>query len=278
MSENTTSTKGLGVSFDQVNFTYPSGVHAVNDVTLDIPSGQRVAIVGQNGAGKTTLVRHLNGIFTPTSGTVTVGDTATKGHTIAQLSAKVGYVFQNPDEQLFARKVRDDVAFGPRNLGVDPEHIDTLVDRALERVGLTDEADAHPHHLSLSERKRVALAAVLAMDTPVVVLDEPTTGQDQRGVGLIARIIADLHTEGRTVIAITHDMDFCVENFDRVIVMALGRVLADDTPENVFVKPDILEQARVEAPQLMRLAAALGWKTHPRTVADFVDQLPPTHR
>src|SRR5690606_21556679 len=166
---------GLPVSFDSVNYSYPSGVHAVRGVTLDIPAGQRLAIVGQNGAGKTTLVRHLNGIFTPTSGTVSVGDTdtAAKGQTIASLSALVGYVFQNPDEQLFARKVRDDVSFGPRNLGVAPDQIDVLVDSALDRVGLLHEADVHPHHLSLSERKRVALAAVLAMHTPVVVLAEP---------------------------------------------------------------------------------------------------------
>ncbi|HRN28807.1 MAG TPA: ABC transporter ATP-binding protein, partial [Terrimesophilobacter sp.] len=124
---------GLPIRFDAVNFSYPSGVHAVKDVTLEIPAGHRVAIVGQNGAGKTTLVRHLNGIFTPTSGTVTVGDTDTSGHTIAQLSAKVGYVFQNPDEQLFARRVRDDISFGPRNLGVEPDRIDELVTTALER-------------------------------------------------------------------------------------------------------------------------------------------------
>lgn len=269
------SMSGLGVRFDDVNFSYPSGVHAVKGVSIDIPAGQRVAIVGQNGAGKTTLVRHLNGIFTPTSGTVTVGDTdtAAKGQTIATLSAHVGYVFQNPDEQLFARTVRDDVAFGPRNLGVEPDRIDEHVTRALERVGLTAEADTHPHHLSLSERKRVALAAVLAMNTPVVVLDEPTTGQDQRGVALIARIIHDLSAEGRTVIAITHDMDFCVENFDRVIAMALGEVLADGTPEDVFSQADVLETARVEAPQLMRLADALGWSARPRTVETFVDRL-----
>src|SRR5690606_36956063 len=173
----------------------------------------------------------------------------------------------------FARKVRDDVSFGPRNLGVAPDQIDALVDSALDRVGLLHEADVHPHHLSLSERKRVALAAVLAMDTPVVVLDEPTTGQDQRGVGLIARIIAELHGEGRTVIAITHDMDFCVENFDRVVAMALGEVLADGTPEEVFAQGDVLDKARIEPPQLMRLAHALGWDARPRTVTDFVDHL-----
>lgn len=264
---------GLPVAFADVSFTYPSGVHALDHVSVSISAGQRVAIVGQNGAGKTTLVRHLNGIFTPSSGTVTIGDSNTHGRRIAELSALVGYVFQNPDEQLFARAVRDDVSFGPRNLGVEPEQIGALVDLALERVGLTSEADSHPHHLSLSERKRVALAAVLAMNTPIVVLDEPTTGQDQRGVALIARIIADLHAEGRTVIAITHDMDFCVENFDRVIVMALGEVLADGTPEDVFARADVLEKARIEPPQLMRLADALGWQERPRTVTDFVDTL-----
>ena len=263
---------GLGVRFDDVHFSYPSGVHAVRGVSLEVPAGERVAIVGQNGAGKTTLVRHLNGIFTPTSGTVTVGDTVTTGRSIAELSALVGYVFQNPDEQLFARKVFDDVAFGPKNLGVEPARIDEVVARSLERVGLAHESDAHPHHLSLSERKRVALAAVLAMDTPVVVLDEPTTGQDQRGVAMIGSIIEELRAAGRTVIAITHDMDFCAENFDRVIAMALGEVLADGSPSEVFAQLDVLEKARVEPPQLLRLAAALGWAARPLTVDAFVDQ------
>lgn len=264
---------GLTVRFDDVHYRYPSGVEALRGVTLDVPAGQRLAIVGQNGAGKTTLVRHLNGIFAPSSGTVTVGELETRGRTIAELSARVGYVFQNPDEQLFARRVRDDVAFGPRNLGADDDRVDELVMNALERVGLAHEADAHPHHLSLSERKRVALAAVLAMDTPVVVLDEPTTGQDQRGVQLIARIVAELSAAGRTVIAITHDMDFCAENFDRVVAMAQGRVLADGTPAEVFSLADVLEEARVEPPQLLRLAGALGWDEHPLTPHEFVDGL-----
>lgn len=263
----------MDVTFSDVSYTYPSGVEAVKGVTLSVPTGQRLAIVGQNGAGKTTLVRHLNGIFQPTVGTVKVGDWTTAGHSIAELSARVGYVFQNPDEQLFARKVIDDVSFGPKNLGFDAARAAGLVAAALEQTGLTAEAETHPHHLSLSERKRVALAAVLAMDTPVLVLDEPTTGQDERGVRLIASIVASLQAQGRTVIAITHDMDFCAENFDRVVVMAHGEVRADGTPSEVFAQGQILEEARVEAPQLGRLAEALNWAQRPLTVDSFVAHL-----
>lgn len=267
----------MDVNFQDVYFTYPSGVEAIRGVTLDVSTGELLAIVGQNGAGKTTLVRQLNGIFQPSRGSVRVGDWTTTGHSIAELSARVGYVFQNPDEQLFARKVIDDVAFGPRNLGFGQGRIDTLVALALEQTGLTAEAETHPHHLSLSERKRVALAAVLAMDTPVVVLDEPTTGQDERGVRMIASIVEKLQSEGRTVIAITHDMDFCAENFERVVVMAQGEVLADDEPAVVFAQDEVLATARVEAPQLSRLASALGWVSRPLTIETFVDSLP-AHR
>ena len=261
----------LDIRFDNVCFTYPSGVEAVKNVSFTVPSGQKLAIVGQNGAGKTTLVRHLNGIFRPTSGTVTVGEWDTTGREIAELSARVGYVFQNPDEQLFARQVIEDVAFGPRNLGFDATRTSELVAAALEATGLTAEAHSHPHHLSLSERKRVALAAVLAMDTPVVVLDEPTTGQDEHGVRMVGDIVASLHEAGRTVIAITHDMDFCAEHFDRVIVMALGTALADGTPREVFGMTETLARAAVEPPQLARLAKRLGWSAVPLTVPEFIE-------
>jgi energy-coupling factor transport system ATP-binding protein len=254
-------------------FTYPSGVTALNGVTLTIPAGQRLAIVGQNGAGKTTLVRHFNGIFTPTKGAVRIGDWDTVGRDIAALAARVGYVFQNPDEQLFARNIRDEIAFGPKNLGVAKADIDERVTRAMHRSGLDGMEDAHPYHLSLSERKRVALASVLAMETPIVVLDEPTTGQDARGVALIGDIVADLHHEGRTVVAITHDMDFCAENFDRVLVMADGEVIADGDPAQAFTRLDALAAAHVEPPQLERLRTELGWKDPVFTVDDFVAQL-----
>lgn len=253
-------------------FTYPSGVTALNGVTITIPAGQRLAIVGQNGAGKTTLVRHFNGIFQPSVGEVRIGDWQTAGRDIAALAARVGYVFQNPDEQLFARNIRDEIAFGPKNLGVPVEEIADRVTRSLARSGLAGMEDTHPYHLSLSERKRVALASVLAMETPIVVLDEPTTGQDARGVALIGDVVAELHAEGRTVVAITHDMDFCAENFDRVLVMADGKVIADGDPEHAFARLDALAEAHVEPPQLERLRTGLGWKHPVSTVDEFVAQ------
>ena len=254
-------------------FTYTSGVTALNGVTLTVPAGQRLAIVGQNGAGKTTLVRHFNGIFTPTTGVVQIGDWQTKGRDIAELARRVGYVFQNPDEQLFARKIRDEIAFGPKNLGVAKAEIDERVAHSLHRAGLDGMEDTHPYHLSLSERKRVALASVLAMETPIVVLDEPTTGQDARGVALIGDIVGELQAEGRTVVAITHDMDFCAENFDRVLVMADGKVIADGDPHQTFTQLDALADAHVEPPQLERLRAELGWHDPVSSVDDFIAEL-----
>ncbi|MGC3995375.1 MAG: ABC transporter ATP-binding protein [Propionicimonas sp.] len=261
----------IGVRFEDLRFRYPSGVEAIQGVTLAVGPGERVAIVGQNGAGKTTLVRHLNGIFRPTSGTVVVGDAPTTDRSIAQLAAQVGYVFQNPDEQIFASTVRADVEFGPRNLGMSASETTERAMAALATVGLAAEAENHPLHLSLSERKRVALAGVLAMATPVVVLDEPTTGQDARGIDMIAGVVEGLEAEGRTVIAITHDMDFCAEHFDRVIVMAQGQVQADGHPEDVFGQSGALALAAVEPPQLFRLADHLGWTRRPLRVEAFVD-------
>lgn len=262
---------GLDVRFDDVWFTYPSGVEALRGVTLEVRAGERIAIVGQNGAGKTTLVRHLNRIFTPTRGSVRVGGDDIAGRTIAQMAARVGYVFQNPDEQLFASTVLADVAFGPRNLGEGEAAALEHARAALEVVGLASQGGVHPHELSLSERKRVALAGVLAMRTPVLVLDEPTTGQDARGVEMVARIVREVAAGGRTVIAITHDMDFAAECFDRIVVMTAGQVRADGAPADVFGRHDVLEAARIEPPQLMRLAGGLGWAERPRSVPEFVD-------
>ena len=263
----------LRVRIEGLRHTYESGVEAVAGVDLTVEPGERLAIVGQNGAGKTTLVRHLNGMVRPTAGTVHIGDWNTAEKSIAQLSHRVGYVFQNPDEQIFARTVAADVGFGPKNLGFDEAQIAESVAAALDAVGLAHEADVHPHHLSLSERKRVAIAAVLAMRAPITVFDEPTTGQDEAGVRLIARIIDDLTAQGATVVAITHDMDFCVENFDRVVVMARGTVHADGPAAEVFAQRQALDAAAVEPPQLTRLARALGWAESPVDPAGFVDLL-----
>ena len=166
----------------EVSFQYPAGVLALDGISLSIGSGEAVALIGENGAGKTTLAKLLNGLLRPTSGTVLVGEDDTRRYTPAQLSRHVGFVFQNPDDQLFARTVRDEVAFGPRNQRVSAGEVRARVDHALDDVGLGSAIDRHPYDLTAPERKRVALAAALAMQTPALILDEPTIGQDSGGV------------------------------------------------------------------------------------------------
>ncbi len=259
----------MDIQVDSLFFTYPSGVAALRDVSLTIAAGEAVAIVGQNGAGKTTLVKHLNGLLKPTTGSVRVGEWDTRERSVAQLAARVGYVFQNPDDQLFQRNVQAEVMFGPRNLGWPTDRAAAYAAAALQAVRLSAEAGRHPYDLSPSQRRLVALASVLAMDTPVIVLDEPTTGQDDAGVQLIGCIVDDLHRQGKTVITITHDMDFCAEHFERVIVMDEGGVLLDGPSRAVFAQPEALAQTNVDPPQLVRLAARLGMEAVPLTVEEF---------
>ena len=261
----------MEVNIDSLTFTYPSGITALHEVSLKIPSGSCVCIVGQNGAGKTTLVKHLNGLLKPTHGTVRVGDWDTRHHSVAKLAAWVGYVFQNPDDQLFQSTLQAEVIFGPKNLGWTVERAEAAAGAALEKVELSGAAARHPYDLTPGERKRAALAAVLAMDTPVVVLDEPTTGQDHTGVERISRIVDGLKQQGKTVIAITHDIDFCAEHFECVVVMLDGRVLLDGPSREVLAQAALLAQTYVEPPQLIRLAMALGLEGMPVSIEEFVE-------
>jgi energy-coupling factor transport system ATP-binding protein len=260
----------MDIQIDSVSFTYPSGVSALDGISLEIPSGQALAIIGQNGAGKTTLVKQLIGLLQPTSGTVLVGGWNTREKPVALLAARVGYVFQNPDDQLFKPTVWAEVTFGPKNLGWTPERVKQQADWALETVQLKKSAGQHPYDLSPSQRKKVALAAVLAMDTPIVILDEPTTGQDFPGIELIGRIVEDLKTQGRTVITITHDIEFCAEHFERVVVMTEGKIILDGPAREVLAQVDILARAQVEPPQIVRLAVGLGLNETPLTVEELI--------
>jgi energy-coupling factor transport system ATP-binding protein len=261
------------VSVEHISFSYPGGVEALRDVSLTIEPGEAVAILGENGAGKSTLAKHLNGLLRPGAGRVLIGDWGTREHTAAQMAQRVGYVFQNPDDQLFERAVRKEVAFGPHNLGYPDAEVDRLVSEALEQVGLADRADAHPYDLPLFERKLLTLGAVLAMQTPIIIFDEPTTGQDARGMERIGRIIEDLRAEGRTVITISHDVDFCAEHFPRVVLMSHAQILLDGPAETVLSDSQHLAQAAVEPPQVMRLADELDMAADPLTVDEFVDAL-----
>ena len=232
------------------------GVRAVDGVDLRIGTGERVAIIGQNGSGKSTLVRHLNGLLRPTAGRVLVDGVDAASRTVARLAHTVGLVFQDPDRQIFAGSVRAEVEYGPRNLGLRAAELRAAVDQALAAVGLENEARTNPYDLGASRRKLLALASVLAMRTPVVVLDEPTTGQDELGVQRVTSVIERARDDGRTVITISHDMRFVAEGFERVVVMRAGRLVLDGPPEQVFRREawDELASTYLEPP----LSAVIG--------------------
>jgi energy-coupling factor transport system ATP-binding protein len=258
---------------EDIGFTYPGGAEALRGVSLVVEAGEAVAIIGENGAGKTTLVKHFNGLLKPARGQVTVGDWDTREHTVAKLAARVGYVFQNPDDQIVERSVIEEVAFGPRRLGQSEAEAMASAASALETVQLANYAKTHPYDLTAPERKLVTLASVLSMHTPVVIFDEPTMGQDSRGIRLIGEIIEGLKAEGRTVLIITHDIDFCAAHFGRVVCMGGGQVLADGPAATVLSQSELLATSNVEPPQLVRLAQALNLPGAPLTVEAFIAAL-----
>jgi energy-coupling factor transport system ATP-binding protein len=253
---------------------YEGGTRAVDGVDLQIERGQRVAIIGQNGSGKTTLVRHFNGLLRPTEGRVIIDGTDAKARRVAALAAIVGLAFQDPDRQIFAGRVRAEVEFGPRNLGRTGAELARVVEDALLATGLEGEANVNPYDLGYSRRKLLALASILAMETPVVVLDEPTTGQDAHGIARVQAIVASLSAAGRTVVAISHDMRFVAESFERVIVMRDGRIVLDGSPAEVFAEAawPTLASTYLEPPLAARVGARLGLGATP-TERSLVDAL-----
>ncbi len=260
----------MKIEINNLRFKYPTGLEAIRGISLTIDTGEQVAIVGQNGAGKTTLVKHLNGLLQPTSGFVQIGDWDTKEHSVAKLAKRVGYVFQNPDEQLFSKDVGTEVAFGPKNLGFNGEQVQALVKDALALTELSDRTETNPYDLSPTWRKMVALASIISMDTDIVIFDEPTTGQDAANIARIANVIKILRERGKTVITITHDIDFCAENFERVIAMSQGQVLLDGKANDIFGQAEILARTYVDPPQLTRLGKRLGLKETVKNESEFL--------
>jgi energy-coupling factor transport system ATP-binding protein len=246
---------------ERVSYRYARGADlALDGVELRVTAGERIALIGQNGSGKTTLVRHLNGLLRPTSGRVLHDGIDVAGRSVAQLARSVGLVFQDPDRQIFAGSARAEVEFGPRNLGMRSAELRSAVDEALAAVGLDTEASTNPYDLGASRRKLLALASVQAMRTPVLVLDEPTTGQDLRGVAIVRGVIEEAHAAGRTVIAISHDMGFVADSFDRVVVLRAGAMVLDGTPASVFgeLSWDALRSTYLEPPLPALMGARLG--------------------
>ena len=216
-----------------LEFDYPGGTRALNGVDLSIRAGETVAIVGRNGSGKTTLVHTWNGLLRPTSGLAEVAGRSTAGQRVATLARTVGLTFQDPNDQLFARTCRDEVAFGARNVGLRGTELDEAVAAALDAVGLADQAGANPFDLGPSRRRLLAIASVLAMHTPIVVLDEPTMGLDAQERTRVQAVVAALAHEGRTVVAISHDARFVDESFGHAIRLEAGRVVDDGPPAPV---------------------------------------------
>jgi energy-coupling factor transport system ATP-binding protein len=239
---------------------YPGGVEAVRGVSLTVEPGEAIAILGQNGSGKTTLIKHLNGLLRPNAGRVLIDGASTAERPVAALARTIGFVFQNPDDQLFERSVSREVSFGPRNLGLSPSDVSRLVASSLAAVGLEAEGATNPYDLDLSRRKLVALAGILAMDPAVLVLDEPTTGQDSDGVERVGSIVSAFRAAGRAVVAITHDMEFAAANFARIVVMRAGEVIADGPPDEIFAAANraLLAMTGLTPPPTARISALLG--------------------
>ena len=258
------------IAVEGVSHVYPGGLRALDDVSLTIGRGEFVALVGRNGSGKTTLAKHLNGLLAPTTGRVIVGGHDLRSLALEQLAQRVGYVFQDPDHQLFASSVADEVAFGPRNVGLPDDEVLRRVDEALAAVGLV-ERDADPFLLDKGARQRLAVAAILALRPEVLVLDEPTTGLDFQEQGRMMTLLRRLHGAGRTIVIITHTPWVIAEHAERVVLLGQGRVRYDGPVRPFFADAALMETASFRPPDVTRLGLELGCT--PLTVDELVGWL-----
>jgi energy-coupling factor transport system ATP-binding protein len=241
------------IEVKDVHFTYQNDVEALKGICLTIEEGEFVAIMGQNGAGKTTLVKHLNGLLKPSTGQVFVDGVDTKKVSVATLSRNVGFVFQNPDNQLFSETVEEEIAFALRNFNFSEEIIEKRITWALNLLGLTQYRKTSPFLLSGGERKRVALASVLAWDPAMLILDEPTIGQDYEQKEKLRQFIMQMKTQKKTVIIVTHDVEFVAECNPRVLLMREGKIIADGEARTILTDQGILTQASIVPPQIAQI-------------------------
>lgn len=266
-------TTPLAIDVRAVRFAYPGGAQALDGVSLAVPQGQFVAIVGPNGGGKSTLARQLNGLLRPQQGTVAVNGQATSGRPVGELARSVGYVFQNPDHQIFAPSVREEVAFGPRNLGLRGPALAQRVAEALAAFDLAALADTPPAVLGYGLRRLVTLASVWAMQPPIWLLDEPTTGLDARFTRLLMERLHSLHEASHTILLITHDLKLAAEA-QRVVVISRGRVAIDGPPQQALADSTPLEAVGLRPPPITRLSALLAPHGFPHpmlSVEQFVE-------
>src|SRR5260370_4885787 len=259
---------GSVITLDRVAYPYRWGHRALKDIDLNLEGGDFIAIMGENGAGKTTLAKHLNGLLKPSQGRVLVDGDDTRKVSVAKLSRKVGLVFQNPDHLLFSETVKDEVAFGLKNFGFAPEVAEKQVMRTLEALGLAEYAGTSPFLLSGGERKRVALAAILATEPDYLTLDEPTIGQDYQQKERLRNLILQLYSQAQAVVMITHDIEFVAESNPKVILLSQWRVVARGPADSVLSKNELVKKAALVRPQMSRLFSELSNCGFPTDVID----------
>jgi energy-coupling factor transport system ATP-binding protein len=253
---------------DNVSFSYPSGVKALHNVSLTINQGEYIAIMGENGAGKTTLVKHFNGLLKPLKGKIYFNKNDISTSSVASLAKKIGLVFQNPDDQLFEETVEKEISFALKNFGFQKEIINERVEWALNLLDLTEYRESSPFTLSGGERKRVALASVLAWDPDVLVLDEPTIGQDYGQKERLRHFLNQLRTQGKTIVIVTHDVEFVAESQPRIVLMAHGEIIGDGTSKKIMTNIKKLEESSVAQPEITRLFSLLQKHGYPNNILD----------
>ncbi|MEO6942001.1 MAG: ABC transporter ATP-binding protein [Terrimesophilobacter sp.] len=240
----------LAIDVRDARYIYPTGhVVALGGVDLQVEHGEILGIIGQNGSGKTTLTKLFNGLLKPTSGKVIVNGVDTSAHTVQQMAAHVGYVFQNPNHQLFARSVQAELEFGPRNIGVPEDEIAERVADAVEFFGLTGVVGEHPYRVSFPIRKLVGIASIVTMHPAILIFDEPSTGQDHHTTKIINDLMRKLREQGTTVVCVSHDMPLLADVVERVVVMKDTMIIADASPREVFADKALMARTNLQAPQ-----------------------------
>ena len=263
-----------------LSFTYPDGTEALKNVNIQIKKGEKIAIMGPNGAGKSTLFSHFNGLSEPTSGHVEIdGEKIVfTREELLKVRQKVGIVFQDPNDQLFAPTVKEDVAFGPMNLGLDYDEVNARIKEALEMVGMSGFEDKTPHHLSGGQQKRVAIAGIIAMRPEIMILDEPTAGLDPEGVDKVLNILNKLNEEGMSIIISSHDIEMVNHFADKIFVLYGGELIAKGDKHQIFSDKELLKKAHLKAPITTEILYklkknGLDVDTHKITVDELVNEI-----
>lgn len=273
----------IQLSTENLSFTYPDGTQALKNINIEIEKGEKVAIIGPNGAGKSTLFSHFNGLTEPTSGCVKIEGKAIsfEKDELLKVRQKVGIVFQDPNDQLFAPTVKEDIAFGPMNLGLSYDEVEKRVEDALKMVGMENYENKTPHHLSGGQQKRIAIAGIIAMKPEIMILDEPTAGLDPQGALKIMNLLSELNKEGITIVISTHDVDLISQYVNKIFVMADGEIIGDGTPNEIFSNEDLIKKANLKLPIISELFKVLNIKNkvsienndYPLTINEAVDKI-----